>query len=416
MNVAIIAGMSCTTCNICPPRGSILTCVSVLSPLASSMFTPGIQQIADDLGVDVQPVIATTTGFVICLGVGPLIIAPLSETFGRKKLYIICFGIFALLQIPTALSPNVGFLIAMRTISGLFGSVGIANGGGSLSDMFPPAERAGIFGYYLLGPLLGPTLGPLFGGIIVQRLGWRWIYWVLAIVCAMNVSFGFFFLRETYAPTLLARRKKDLEEKDGSGVSKYRYEGEDERPMRTKLLTSFNRPLKILSHPIVMTMSLYQALIFGTTFSIYTNMQDIYGGEYGFSTEQIGLLFLFPGFGFLTAVWFLVPKIDTVYNALGKRHGGGRPEYRLPLANIGAVLIPISLFWYVLRSLFKLRIALIANQVRMVCTGSHTLGCQPHRHLLLWHRPGHGLEHSPKLLHRCVREVCCLRNCWWSAV
>jgi multidrug resistance protein len=311
------------------------------------MFTPGIQQIADDLGVDVQPVIATTTGFVISLGIGPLIIAPLSETFGRKTLYIICFGVFALLQIPTALSPNVDFLIAMRTISGFFGSVGIANGGGSLSDMFPPAERAGIFGYYLLGPLLGPTLGPLFGGIIVQRLGWRWIYWVLAIVCVTNVTLGFFFLRETYAPTLLARRKKELEEKDSTGVSKYRYEGEDERPMRTKILNSFKRPLKILSHPIVMTMSLYQALIFGTTFSIYTNMQDIYGGEYGFSTEQIGLLFLFPGFGFLTAVWFLVPKIDTVYNALGKRHGGGRPEYRLPLANIGAVLIPISLFWYV---------------------------------------------------------------------
>ena len=137
MNVAIIAGMS------------------LLSPLASSMFTPGIQQIADDFGVDVQPVIATTTGFVILLGIGPLIIAPLSETFGRKSLYIVCFGAFALLQIPTALSPNVAFLIAMRTISGFFGSVGIANGGGSLSDMFPPAERAGIFGYYLLGPLLG---------------------------------------------------------------------------------------------------------------------------------------------------------------------------------------------------------------------------------------------------------------------
>ena len=327
MNVAIIAGMS------------------LLSPLASSMFTPGIQQIADDFGVDVQPVIATTTGFVILLGIGPLIIAPLSETFGRKALYIVCFGMFALLQIPTALSPNVAFLIAMRTLSGFFGSVGIANGGGSLSDMFPPAERAGIFGYYLLGPLLGPTLGPLFGGIITQRLGWRWIYWVLAMVCALNVTFGFFFLRETYAPTLLARRKQRLEQQSAADGKKYRFEGEDERPMWKKILHSFKRPIKILSHPIVMTMSLYQALIFGTTFSIYTNMQDIYGGEYGFDTEQIGLLFLGPGFGFLTAVWFLVPRIDSVYNALGKKHGGGRPEFRLPLANIGAVLIPVSLFW-----------------------------------------------------------------------
>ena len=93
------------------------------------------------------------------LGIGPLILAPLSETFGRRKVYLVCFGIFAVLQIPTALSPNIEFLIAVRTICGLFGSVGIANGGGTLSDMFQPSERAGIFGWYLLGPLLGPTIG-----------------------------------------------------------------------------------------------------------------------------------------------------------------------------------------------------------------------------------------------------------------
>jgi len=47
--------------------------------------------------------------------------------------------------------------------------VGIANGGGTISDMFEPSERAGVFGWYLLGPLLGPTLGPLFGGVSLLK-------------------------------------------------------------------------------------------------------------------------------------------------------------------------------------------------------------------------------------------------------
>lgn len=94
----------------------------VMSPLASSMFTPAILQIAQSLHTDEQHIIATTTGYVVMLGVGPLLLAPLSETFGRRMLYLICFGVFALLQIPTALSPNAGFLIAVRTISGFFGS------------------------------------------------------------------------------------------------------------------------------------------------------------------------------------------------------------------------------------------------------------------------------------------------------
>lgn len=137
---------------------AIIAAMSILSPLASSMFTPGIQQIADGLGSTPEVVIGCTTGFVIMLGLGPLFLAPLSETFGRRKLYIVCFTVFSLLQIPSALAPNVETLIAMRTLSGFFGSVGIANGGGTISDMFEPSERAGVFGWYLLGPLLGPTL------------------------------------------------------------------------------------------------------------------------------------------------------------------------------------------------------------------------------------------------------------------
>lgn len=87
------------------------------------MFNPGIREIADDLGTSESAIAAATTGFVVFLGIGPLVLAPLSETFGRRRLYIVCFSIFALLQIPTALSPNAAFLITVRAISGFFGSV-----------------------------------------------------------------------------------------------------------------------------------------------------------------------------------------------------------------------------------------------------------------------------------------------------
>lgn len=100
----------------------IIALMAIASPLASSMFTPGISQIAEDLKASEQQVIATTTGFVIMMGLGPLILAPFSETFGRRVVYISCFSVFTLLQIPTALSPNVEALITLRAIAGLFGS------------------------------------------------------------------------------------------------------------------------------------------------------------------------------------------------------------------------------------------------------------------------------------------------------
>lgn len=175
------------------------------------MFAPGIKQIAEDLDTTEKAIIACQTGFVIMLGIGPLILAPLSETFGRKPIYLVCFTIFALLQIPTALSKSVEVLIFWRSIAGFFGSVSIANGGGTISDMYEPNQRAGIFGWYLLGPLLGPGIGPLLGGIILQNLSWPWLFWILTMICAVPITGAFFFLRETYIPAILSARKKKLE-------------------------------------------------------------------------------------------------------------------------------------------------------------------------------------------------------------
>lgn len=188
-------------------------------------------------------------------------------------------------------------------------------------------------------------MGPLFGGLIVENLGWRWVFWVLAIICSINTALGFLFLKESYAPVLLEARKLARERYDGG---KYRIANQDDRPFWTKLLSSMQRPLRILfTQPIVFTMAIYQAIIFGTCYSLYTNFQAIFGDGYGFSTTKVGLMYLGPGVGFMIAVLFIVPKIDTVYNKLSARNKNTpKPEYRLPLANIGAILVPTSLFWF----------------------------------------------------------------------
>ncbi|PMD40112.1 MFS general substrate transporter [Hyaloscypha variabilis F] len=323
---------------------AIIASMAVLSPLARSIFAPGIRQIAESLKVSENEVVACQTGFVVMLGVGPLILAPLSETFGRKPLYLICFTAFTLLQIPTALAKTLPVLITLRTFAGFFGSVAISNGGGTISDMYQSHERAGIFGWYLLGPLLGPSIGPLLGGIILSKLDWPWLFWVLLIICSVTIAGAFVFLKETYTPVLLAKRKQDKENADGG---EYYFDGEDVRPLKTKLASSIQRPLRILfTQPIVLIMASYQALIFATNYSLYTQFQSVYGDGYGFSILQVGLIYLGPGLGFLTAVWFIVPKIDVVYNRLSEKHRESKPEFRLPIANIGSILIPVSIFWF----------------------------------------------------------------------
>ena len=132
--------------------------MAILSPLASSMFDPAIDQIQEEFKTDKVTVTGATTGFVVMLGLGPLLLAPMSETFGRRKLYLSCFFVFLILQIPTALAPDITSFLVLRTLASFFGRVGVANGGGSISDMLDTKSRATVLGWYLLGPLLGPTV------------------------------------------------------------------------------------------------------------------------------------------------------------------------------------------------------------------------------------------------------------------
>lgn len=64
-----------------------------------------------------------------------------------------------------------------------------------------------------LGPAVGSTLGPIMGGYIVERLEWRWIFWIGIMLLAVTWAPAVFILKETFPPVLQARaaRKGNIE-------------------------------------------------------------------------------------------------------------------------------------------------------------------------------------------------------------
>lgn len=110
-----------------------------------------------------------------------MIWSPLSEIpqIGRNPIYIGTLLIFVLLQIPTALAPNFGTLLAMRFLAGLFGSPILATGGASVADMYTPKKRAYAMGIWGISAICGPVLGPIVGGFATTAEGWTWTIWEL---------------------------------------------------------------------------------------------------------------------------------------------------------------------------------------------------------------------------------------------
>lgn len=236
-------------------------------------------------------------------------------------------------------------LIGFRICAGLVGSAGIALGGGTISDMFDPRQRAKVVGKYVLGILIGPVIGPVAGGFVTEKLGWRWCFWLVTIVGGINSLVGILFLKETYAPVLLRHRAQRMAvEMNHETIAA----DHDPRSLSKRLVVAVKRPMKILFlQPMVFIMAVYMALIYGTMYLLLTTFSTVWTEQYGFNTGEAGLTYIGLGCGFLLAVLVGIPQIDKIYNKLADRNPrGGKPEYRMPVANIGAVCIPVGLFWY----------------------------------------------------------------------
>lgn len=130
--------------------------------MASSVFAPGIGDVMKEFHSTSEELSSFVVSvFVIGFCFGPLVIAPLSEMYGRMPVYHCCNVIFFAFSIACAVAPNLGSLIAFRFLAGLGGSCPLAIGAGTIADVTPPERRGQVMAAWVFGPILGPIIGPI---------------------------------------------------------------------------------------------------------------------------------------------------------------------------------------------------------------------------------------------------------------
>lgn len=140
--------------------------------------------------------------YILGFAIGPLVIAPISELYGRRHVYNVCNLLFIIFSIACAVSTNMDMLIVFRFFAGCAGASPLTIGAGTIADMMPIEKRAGAMAIWAMGPLLGPILGPVCAGYLVQAKGWRWVFWILAIA----VSTAAHHLRSALTDGMTGRR------------------------------------------------------------------------------------------------------------------------------------------------------------------------------------------------------------------
>lgn len=151
--------------------------------LSSTIFAPGSKLLAEEFGIS-EPSLKSLTVTIYMLGLvaGPVVVAPMSEKYGRLMPYHISNLLFFAFTVGCAKSTSTGAFLACRFLAGCAGSAPLTIGGGTIADVVPTEKRGVAMGIFSLGPTLGPSLGPIIGGFVAQYKGWRWTFWVLLIM------------------------------------------------------------------------------------------------------------------------------------------------------------------------------------------------------------------------------------------
>lgn len=140
--------------------------------------------------------------FVIGIAIGPMLLGPLSEFFGRRPIYLVSWSMFLIWIIPSAVAQNIATMIVARFFDGLAGSAFLSVAGGTVGDLFARQDLQAPMLVFSMAPFIGPSLGPLVGGFINYYTSWRWTYYVLLIWAFALLVAIVFFVPETYRKPL----------------------------------------------------------------------------------------------------------------------------------------------------------------------------------------------------------------------
>ncbi|EKD14093.1 hypothetical protein MBM_07770 [Drepanopeziza brunnea f. sp. 'multigermtubi' MB_m1] len=334
---------------------TLVSLISFITAASSSIVAPGLPQIATELNITnsvEKSLVFAIFGMGFIVGAVPY--GPLSELYGRAPVLHISYFVFFVFNLASGFATTKTQLLVFRFLAGVGGSAPNTLGAGVVSDCFNAEEIGRGSAFYGLAPRLGPAVGPLVGGFIVQNLDWRWSFHITSMFAGALGIFALIFVQETRPQIILERKAKKLREE--TGCQEYRTK---DWPRPRGDLRHFGEGMKrpivyLCTHHIVQYLALYQFFIAGTLYLVLSTFHGLWIFVYRQNIEISGLNYISIGLGLVLGNQLCARVSDNVYNYLRHRlkssdpddPDAGRPEYRVPLMLVGAVIYPIGFLIY----------------------------------------------------------------------
>jgi EmrB/QacA subfamily drug resistance transporter len=159
----------------------VTVCVGVfLASLDQTSVVTALPEIMLDIGITIDrldDIAWVVTAYMLGFTVAMPLLGRAGDVFGYRRLYLSATLLFGLGSTLVALADGLGWLIAARIVQAVGGGALIPGAIALASERLPHARRALVFGIVGAAAETGAVLGPLYGGVIIELLGWRWIFW-----------------------------------------------------------------------------------------------------------------------------------------------------------------------------------------------------------------------------------------------
>ncbi|KAK3331085.1 major facilitator superfamily domain-containing protein [Apodospora peruviana] len=162
------------------------------------ILAAGFTNVANDFDVSVSDVSLTTGLYMMGMGLGSVIFSPTAILWGKRPVYLFGAFLFVITSVWCAVSPNFTSLVLARIFQGVAVSPVECLPSATIAEIFFLHERAFRIGIYTLLLLGGKNLVPLVSAAIMDRLEWRWVFWILAIIVGFCGFLLFLFVPETF--------------------------------------------------------------------------------------------------------------------------------------------------------------------------------------------------------------------------
>ncbi|MBM7653451.1 Bcr/CflA family multidrug efflux MFS transporter [Neobacillus cucumis] len=325
----------------------LLGSLGLLGPFTIDTYLPSFPTIVKDFHTTASLVQISLTSCLLGLGLGQLIIGPMSDVKGRRQPLIIFIILYLLASITCSFAPNIYFLIFARLVQGFAAAGGLVISRAIVRDLFSGRELTKFFTMMVLVGNLGPIVAPIAGGGILAFTNWHGVFVALACVGAILLITVSLKLEET-----LPKEKR----------------------VPSNLPQIMNNFGSLFKDRTFMGYALTQGFTTAGIFAYVSGVPFVYQNIYGVTPQQFSLLFGTNGLALIIGSQLVGRLADRVSEQTFLKIGLG-------LSNLAGACILLALFLHAPLFAVAIPIFFFIASISMIGTTSFALAIETQGHI-----------------------------------